>query len=42
MWRRLDYLGTWKGLGKKEKLRKDLSGAEKDDLRALERKVAQQ
>ena len=40
MWRRLDYLGSWKGLGKKEKMRKDLSGAEKDDLKLLERKVS--
>lgn len=39
LWRRLDYLGTWRGLGKKEKTRKTLAGAERDDLRALERKI---
>lgn len=39
LWRRLDHLGTWKGLGKKEKMRSKLTGAEKDDLRALEKKL---
>ena len=39
LWRRLDHLGSWKGLGKMEKKRDTLTGAEKDDLRALERKM---
>jgi len=39
LWRRLEHLGTWKGLGKKDRQRPDLSGAEKHDLRALERKM---
>jgi len=39
LWRRLEYLGTWKGLGKKEKMRPTLNGAEADDLKKLERKV---
>jgi len=38
-WRRLDHIKTWRGLGKKEKTRKTLTGCEKDDLRALERKI---
>merc|ERR1711972_784963 len=39
LWRRLEHLGQWRGLGKKERTRDKLSGAEKDDLRALERKM---
>eukprot|EP00927_Polykrikos_kofoidii_P045974 TRINITY_DN4013_c0_g3_i1.p1 TRINITY_DN4013_c0_g3~~TRINITY_DN4013_c0_g3_i1.p1 ORF type:complete len:1279 (+),score=261.33 TRINITY_DN4013_c0_g3_i1:76-3912(+) len=39
LWRRLEHLGQWRGLGKKEKLRSKLAGAEKDDLRSLESKM---
>jgi len=39
LFRRLEHLGTWKGLGKKEKMRGKLAGAEKDDLRRLEKKL---
>eukprot|EP00933_Yihiella_yeosuensis_P064240 TRINITY_DN6760_c0_g2_i1.p1 TRINITY_DN6760_c0_g2~~TRINITY_DN6760_c0_g2_i1.p1 ORF type:complete len:1314 (+),score=308.91 TRINITY_DN6760_c0_g2_i1:87-4028(+) len=39
LWRRLEHLGSWKGLGRREKMRKDLSGAEKDELRSLEKKM---
>eukprot|EP00930_Biecheleria_cincta_P047369 TRINITY_DN32820_c0_g1_i1.p1 TRINITY_DN32820_c0_g1~~TRINITY_DN32820_c0_g1_i1.p1 ORF type:complete len:1307 (-),score=272.20 TRINITY_DN32820_c0_g1_i1:41-3961(-) len=39
LWRRLAHLSTWKGLGRQEKQRKSLAGQEKDDLRALEKKL---
>lgn len=39
LWRRLEHLGSWKGLGKKEKMRAGLSGAERDELRRLEKKL---
>mmetsp|Transcript_30043 Transcript_30043/g.84639 ORF Transcript_30043/g.84639 Transcript_30043/m.84639 type:complete len:1295 (+) Transcript_30043:66-3950(+) len=39
LWRRLDHLSKWRDLGKKEKTRAKLAGAEKDDLRAFERKM---
>mmetsp|Transcript_6214 Transcript_6214/g.13380 ORF Transcript_6214/g.13380 Transcript_6214/m.13380 type:complete len:1321 (+) Transcript_6214:150-4112(+) len=39
LWRRLEHLGTWRGLGKQDKQRGSLSGAEKYDLRDLEDKL---
>eukprot|EP00929_Paragymnodinium_shiwhaense_P020571 TRINITY_DN13670_c0_g1_i1.p1 TRINITY_DN13670_c0_g1~~TRINITY_DN13670_c0_g1_i1.p1 ORF type:complete len:1253 (-),score=306.35 TRINITY_DN13670_c0_g1_i1:91-3849(-) len=39
LWRRIEHLGSWRGLGKKEKTRTTLSGAEKDDMKSLEKKM---
>jgi len=39
LWRRLEHLSTYRGLGRQEKTRDSLAGAEKDDLRRLERKL---